>query len=77
MEIFTNRLSTTMQIFMTMNCLILMSEKYVHFRKPQKHVLRNFFLSPYKSLDPCTSEIFFELCVSEKSVQKLEKNWNF
>ena len=69
MEIFTNRLNTTMQIFMAMNCLILMSEKYVHFRKPQKHVLGNFFLSPYKSLNPCTLEIFFELCVSQKSAK--------
>ena len=32
-----------MQIFMAMDYLILMPEKYVHFRKRQKLVLRNFF----------------------------------
>ena len=34
-----------MQIFMAMDYLILMSEKYIHFRKRQKHVLKNFFSS--------------------------------
>ena len=33
-----------MQIFIAMDYLILMSEKYLHFRKRQKHVPRNFFL---------------------------------
>ena len=32
-----------MQIFIAMDYLILKSEKYVHFRKQQKHVPRNFF----------------------------------
>ena len=32
-EIFINRLSTTMQIFMAMDYLILISEKYVHFKR--------------------------------------------
>ena len=31
-----------MQIFIAMDYLILMSEKYLHFRKRQKHVPRNF-----------------------------------
>ena len=37
--IYINRLSTTMHISKAMDYLILMSEKYVHFRKRQKHVL--------------------------------------
>ena len=32
-----------MQIFIAMDYSILMPEKYVHFRKWQKHVLRNLF----------------------------------
>ena len=32
-----------MKIFIVMNYLILMSEKYLHFRKLQKNVPRNFF----------------------------------
>ena len=44
MEIYINRLSLTMQVFITMDYLILMSEKYLHFRKRQKHVPRNYFL---------------------------------
>ena len=32
-EIYINRLSTTAQIFIAMNYLILMSEKYFHFTK--------------------------------------------
>ena len=42
-EIYINRLSLTMQISIAMDCLILMSEKYLHFRKDQKHHPRNFF----------------------------------
>ena len=42
-EIYINRLSTTMLIFIAMDYLLLMSEKYVHFRKRQNHVLRNVF----------------------------------
>ena len=41
-EIFINRLSTTMQIFVAIDYLILMSEKYVHFGKRQMHVAKNF-----------------------------------
>ena len=42
-EIYINRLSTTTRIFIAMDYFILMSEKYVHFRK--RHVARNFFPS--------------------------------
>ena len=37
-----NRLRTTTQIFITMDYLIAMSEKYAHFRKSQKHMARKF-----------------------------------
>ena len=40
-QIFINRLSLTMQIFIAMNYLML--EKYLHFKK---RISRNFFLTP-------------------------------
>ena len=45
-EIYINRLSNTMQIFIAMYYLIMMSEKYFHFRKKQKHLTNTFFRSP-------------------------------
>ena len=42
-EIYIKRFSTTLQIFIAMDYLIVMSEKYVPFRKSLKHVARNFF----------------------------------
>ena len=45
-EIYIIRLSTTTQIFRTIDYLILMSEKYFNFRKRQKHVARKFFSYP-------------------------------
>ena len=45
-QIYINRLSLTMQIFIAMNYLML--EKYLHFKKRQKHVSRIFF-SPRRS----------------------------
>ena len=42
-EIHINRLTIIMQIFIAMDYLILISEKYLHFRKRQKHVPRDFF----------------------------------
>ena len=45
-EISINRLSTTTQIFIAMNYLILMWEKYLHFRKRQKRLVRTFFPTP-------------------------------
>ena len=47
-KIHINRLTLTMQILIAMDYLILMSEKYLHFTKRQKHVARNFF-SPRRS----------------------------
>ena len=63
-EIYINRLSLTMQIFLAMDCLILMSETYLHFRKNQKHLPRNFF--PPRRLDSCTlAIIFWVMCISK------------
>ena len=42
-EIHINRLSTTTQILIAMDYLILMSEKYLYFRERQKHLARKFF----------------------------------
>ena len=36
-QIYINRVSITMQIFMSMDYLILMSVKYPHFRKKYKY----------------------------------------
>ena len=52
MEIYINRLSTTTQIFIAMNYLIMMSEKYFHFRKRQKHLEKAFFSHPAKVTGP-------------------------
>ena len=76
-EIYINRLSLTMQIFIAMDYLILMSEKYLHFRKWQMHVPGNFFSTRRSNWNHVPYETFFELCVFQRSVQKLKKIWNF
>ena len=48
-EIYINRLRNTMQIFIAMDNFIPMSEKYLHFRKRQKHLARTFFSPPRRS----------------------------
>ena len=42
-KIYRNRLSTTTQIFIAMDYSIIMSEKYIHFRKRQKNLAKTFF----------------------------------
>ena len=42
-EIYINILSLKMQIFIAIDYLILMLEKYLHFKKWRRHVSRNFF----------------------------------
>ena len=45
--IHINRLITTTQIFIAMDYLIMMSEKYLYFRKrKKKHLARTFFTHP-------------------------------
>ena len=48
-EIYINRLSTTTQIFIAMDYLIMMSEKYLYFRKRKKHLVRAFLAHPIRS----------------------------
>ena len=45
-EIYINRLSSTTQIFIAMDYLIMMSEKYLFFRNRKKHLARTFFTQP-------------------------------
>ena len=70
-EIYVNRLGTTTKIFIAMDYLILMLEKYVHFRKRQKYVARNFFAHPVE----VTSVIFSEFCISQRYKQNLKQIW--
>ena len=66
-----------MQIFIAMDYLILMLQMYLHFKKQQKHEPRDF-LSPRRgNFIHLPKEMFFELCASQRSVQKLKRNWNF
>ena len=70
-EIYINRLSTTTQIFIAMDYLIMMSEKYLYFRKRKKHLARKFFTHPIEE----TLEMFFKLSVYQRYVQKLKKEF--
>ena len=45
-EIYINRLSTATQIFIAMNYFIVMSEKYLYFRKRKKKLTRTFLPTP-------------------------------
>ena len=47
-EIYINRLSTTRQIFIPMDYLIVMSEKYLYFRK-EKTIGKYMFSAPHGS----------------------------
>ena len=45
-ETYINRLNTTTQIFIAIDYLIMMSEKYLYFRKRKKHLARTLFTHP-------------------------------
>ena len=45
-EIYINKLSTTALSFIPMDYLIMMSEKYLFFRKRREHLARTFFTHP-------------------------------
>ena len=53
---------------------IYISEKYLQFRKTQKHLLRKIFGSHHTS-NLLTVEVFFKLCLSQRYVYHLERNW--
>ena len=44
-EIYINRLSTTTQIFIVMDYLIMISEKYLYFRKKNKNIWQGHFFT--------------------------------
>ena len=48
-EIYINRLSATTQIFIAIDYLIMMSEKYLYFRKRKKPFGKNIFYPPHRS----------------------------
>ena len=65
-EIYINRLSTTTQIFMAMDYLIGMLEKYLHFKKRQKHGARKFFFHPGEVTGSMYfGNIFRIMCISK------------
>ena len=65
-----------MQFFIAVNYLILMSEKYLHFRKREKHMTKNFFSNSGKvSGSMYFGNIFWLMCIY-RCKQKLERNWN-
>ena len=68
--IYKKTLDATTQIFIAVNYLKLMSEKYVHFKTRQKHVARKFTTAEVtKSMK---FENFFG--VSQRYKQKFERN---
>ena len=75
-EIYINRLSVTTQIFIVMDYLIMMSEKYLYFRKRTNIWQGHFLPTSQKLLDPCTFEIFSELFLPKICTKTLKRNWN-
>ena len=75
-EIYINRLSTTTQIFIAMDYLIMMSEKYLYFRKRKKHLARTFFTHPIEVTGSMYfGNIFRIMClpmICTKTSKKLE-----
>ena len=67
-KIYTNRLSTTAQIFIAMDYLIMMSEKYFHFRKRKKNLAKTFFSHPEEVTGSMNfGNIFGIMCSSDFS----------
>ena len=67
-----NRFRTITHIFIAMNYLMLMLEKDLHSRNIQKHVASKFFSHPVEVIG--SMKICFELCVSQRYKQKIERN---
>ena len=49
-EIYINRLSITTQTLMAMYCLIMMSVKYLYFKRRKKNILQRYFFPPRISI---------------------------
>ena len=62
-EIYINRLGSTTQIFIAMNYSIIMSEKYLYFRK-KKYLVITFFTHPIEVTGPMYfGNIFRIMCL--------------
>ena len=68
-EIYINRLSTTTQIFIAMDYLMLMSEKYLQFRK-NKSICQGNFSPPRRSNWIHVLRIYFSNYVYLKDMYK-------
>ena len=66
-EIYINRLSATTQIFIVMDYLIMMSEKYLYFRKRKKTFGKDIFYSTHRS----TGFMYFENIFSITCLPKI------
>ena len=75
-EIYINRLSTTTQIFIAMDYLIMMSEKYLYFRKRKKHLTRTFFTHPIEVTGSMYfGNIFRIMCLPKICTKSLKEIW--
>ena len=75
-EIYINRLSTTTQIFIAMDYLIMMSEKYLYFRKRKKHLARTFFTHPIEVTGSMYfGNIFRIMCLPKICTKSLKEIW--
>ena len=76
LEIYINRLSTTTQIFIAMDYLIMMLEEDLYFRKRKNHLTRKFFTHPIEVTGPMYfGNIFWVMCLPKictKTWKKLE-----
>ena len=85
-EIYIDRLSTTAQTFIAIDYLILISEKYLHWKKRQKRLAWTFFSHPVEvTWSMYFGNIFRIMCFSTiytKTWKKLEwfrlyQSWQF
>ena len=82
-EIYISRWSTMAQMFMAMDYLIMMSEKYLHFRKRQKHVAVEFFFHRVEVTGSmyirkifritCISHIMYKILKEIETIQVVSK----
>ena len=74
--LYINRLSTTTQIFLAMDCLIIMSEKCLYYRKRKKTFGKDIFYPPNRTNWIHLLWNFFQImCLSKictKTYNKLE-----
>ena len=74
-EIYINRLSTTTQIFIAMDYLIMMPERYFPFRKRQKHLGKTFFSYSAEVTGSMNfGTIFRIMCSSENLYKNLKES---